>query len=153
MVDRMRDPKPVNQIVERAGKPIDPRVADALRDLDSKQEQVIERIKAVRKELRNLYLPTEDLDDAIDQLTANLEKLKEQPSAEVFRSQVETLDKLRGSVVVFNRASSAFQPSVQRDQTVKGAILDEPAWQTIPGYEDAVSRYYQILAGQRNVSP
>lgn len=153
MVDRMRDPKPVNQIVERAGKPIDPRVADALRDLDSKQEQVIERIKAVRKELRNLYLPTEDLDDAIDQLSANLEKLKEQPSAEVFRSQIETLDKLKSSVVVFNRASSAFQPSIQRDQTVKGAILDEPAWQTIPGYEDAVSRYYQILAGQRNVSP
>lgn len=153
MVDRMVDPKPVHQIVERAGKPIDPRVADALRDLGSKQEQVIERIKAVRKELRNLYLPTEDLDDAIEQLAANLQKLKEQPAAEVFRSQVETLDKLRSSVVVFNRSSSAFQPSLQREQAVKGAILDEPTWQTMPGYEDAVSLYYRILAGQRNVAP
>lgn len=153
VIDKMRPPQAKDQRVERAGKPIDPRVADALRDLDSKQEQLIERIKAVRKELRNLYLPTDDLDAAIEQLTANLEKLKDQPAGEVFRSQIETLDKLKSTVVVFNRASSAFQPSLPRDQAVKGSILDEPAWQTIPGYEDAVSRYYQNLAGQRNAMP
>jgi hypothetical protein len=25
-------------------------------------------------------------------------------------------------------------------------ILDEPAWQTLPGYEEAVKRYYKKLA-------
>ncbi|MCE9592307.1 MAG: hypothetical protein K8S99_17510 [Planctomycetes bacterium] len=153
LVNKMRPPQPTEKVVERKGKPIDPRIADAMRDLNSKQEQVLDRVKAIRKELRNLYLPTDDLEEMASLLAANLEKLKDQPSAEVFRAQLETLDKLKSTVVVFNRASSAFQPSVPREQAVKGSILDEPAWQTIPGYEDAVSRYYQKLAGQRNAAP
>ena len=82
----------------------------------------------------------------MDALKANLDRLKESPDPDVYRQQIETLDKLRGTVVVFNRPSSQFQPSVVREQAVRGEILDELPWQTIPGYEDAVKHYYQKLS-------
>ena len=148
MAERMKKPQAVSRIVERQGKPLSPNVAEMLRDLESSQVQVIQRIKAIKKELSGLYLPTDHLDEMANQLKANLDRLKESPDADVFRLQMETLDKLQGTVVVFNRPSSQFQPSVVRDQVVRGEILDEPAWQTIPGYEDAVKRYYEKLSEQ-----
>src|SRR5439155_9460808 len=45
MVKRMGDVQNKNYIVERAGGKLDPKVAEAMRDLESKQEQVIERVK------------------------------------------------------------------------------------------------------------
>ena len=63
--DKMSPPEARNAIVERKGKPISAEAAERLRDLQSKQEQVIERIKVLKKELDRLYLPTDHLDDII----------------------------------------------------------------------------------------
>ncbi len=146
MADRMKAPGSKQQIVERKGKPLDFEVAQALRDLESKQEQIIERIKAVKKDLDNLYLPSDQLDEMTAQLRSNLERLVEKPDAELFREQMATLDRLRGALVVFNRPASEFQPSLAREQRVGGDILDEPPWRAVPGYEDAVKAYYEKLA-------
>ena len=146
MVERMQDPQKVQQIVERKGKPLDPRIAEALRDLNSDTEQVIQRIKAVRKELDKLYLPTDHLDDIAGQMRANLDRLDRRPDPEVFRLQVELLDRLVSTVSVFNRPMSDFQRSLPRELVVKGRVLDQPASPPIPGYEDVVKRYYQRLA-------
>src|SRR5262249_5967058 len=67
---RMGNPQAKNQIVERQGGRLDPKVAEMLRDLTAKQEQIIERAKAIRKELKNLYLPTDHLDELLTTLTA-----------------------------------------------------------------------------------
>lgn len=144
--DRMQKPQAINTIVERQGKPLDPRVAAMLRDLEGDQEQMIERANALRKELKNLFLPTDHLDDLIAQLSQNLEKLRETPDEETFREQVELIDELRSEARVFNRAQSGFQPSLPRNQQVRGRILDEPAVKPIPGYEEAVKEYYSKLA-------
>ena len=146
MADRMQKPQAVNTIVERQGKPLDPRVAAMLRDLNGDQKQLIERANALRKELKNLYLPTDHLDDLIAQLAQNLDKLRENPTAETFRMQQEVIDRLRSEVRVFNRAQTGFQPSLPRQQQVRGRILDEPAGPPIPGYENAVKEYYRKLA-------
>jgi hypothetical protein len=135
-----------NAIVERQDGKLDPKVADMLRDLNSTQEQVIERIKAIRKELKNLYLPTDALDEAAAALNANLERMKDRPTSDVFRLQAETLDKLRGSLDVFTQHGSGFQPSVPREQAVRGRVLDEPARLPMPAYDEAVKNYYEILA-------
>jgi hypothetical protein len=144
--DRMQKPQAVNTIVERQGKPLDPRVAALLRDLNGDQKQLIERANALRKELKNIYLPTDHLDDLIAQLNQNLEKLRENPTAEAFRTQQELLDRLRSEARVFNRAQAGFQPSLPRQQQVRGRILDEPATPPIPGYERVVKEYYRRLA-------
>src|SRR5439155_12947738 len=133
--DRMQKPQAVNTIVERQGKPLDPRVAALLRDLTGDQKQLIERANALRKELKNLYLPTDHLDDLIAQLNQNLEKLRENPTAEAFRTQQEVLDRLRAEARVFNRGQAGFQPSLPRQQQVRGRILDERADPPIPGSE------------------
>jgi hypothetical protein len=135
-------------IVERQDGKLDPRIADMLRDLSSDQEQVIDRIKAIKKELKELYLPTDQLDEIEAKLVANLERLKEKPDADVFKLQQQTLDKLRSTVRVFAPSATGFTPSLPRDQAVRGPVLDEPARQTIPGYEEAVKNYYEMLAGQ-----
>jgi hypothetical protein len=135
-------------IVERQDGKLDPRIAEMLRDLSSDQEQLIERIKAIKKELKELYLPTEQLDEIEAQLTANLDRLKEKPDGDVFRQQQQTLDKLRATVRVFSPSASGFTPSVAREQAVRGDVLDEPARQTIPGYEEAVKNYYEMLSAQ-----
>jgi hypothetical protein len=144
--DRMQKPQAVNTIVERQGKPLDPRVAAMLRDMEGDQEQMIERANALRKELKNLYLPTDHLDELIAQISQNLEKLRETPDEETFREQVELIDELRSEARVFNRAQSGFQPSLPRNQQVRGRILDEPAAPPVPGYEEAVKAYYRKLA-------
>src|SRR5204863_30892 len=82
------------------------------------QKQLIERANALRKELKNIYLPTDHLDDLIAQLNQNLEKLRENPTAEAFRTQQELLDRLRSEARVFNRAQAGFQPSLPRQQQV-----------------------------------
>lgn len=146
-VKDLRAPQDTQRIVERKGKPLDPRLAEQMRDLNSHQEQLIERIKAVKKQLDQLYLPTDHLDDIMAQLNQNLDRLKDKPEADLFRKQVELLDKLKSTVVVFNRPTSEFEQSLKREQTVKGRILDEPAKQTLPGYEEAVNRYYEKLSG------
>ncbi|MEQ2008762.1 MAG: hypothetical protein ABMA26_18435, partial [Limisphaerales bacterium] len=144
--DRMQKPQAVNHIVERQGKPLDPKVAAMLRDLDGDQKQLIERANALRKELKNLYLPTDHLDDLIAQLNQNLEKLRENPTAETFRTQQEILDRLRSEARVFSRANTGFQPSLPRNQQVRGRILDEPAGPVLPRYEQVVKEYYRRLA-------
>jgi hypothetical protein len=146
IVKRMGKAQAKNSIVERQDGKIDPRVAEMMRDLESKHEQMIERVKAIRKELKNLYLPTDHLDETLAELNANLASLKERPNSEAFRMQVRALEKLRGTLQVFHQASAGFQPSVAREQAVHGRVLDEPARQPLPGYEDAVKQYYRKLA-------
>jgi len=145
MADRLKPPNAVNKVVERQGKPLDPAVAEKLRDWESRQEQIIQRLKVIRKKLDNLYLPTEDLDELANQLNANLDRLKENPSADVFRLQQQTLDRLMGALMVFNRATADFSPSLPRDQRLRGSILDEMSAPPLPGYEEAVKRYYEDL--------
>jgi hypothetical protein len=144
----MEKPQAKNKIVERAGDKIDPATAALLRDTESKQTQVIERIKAIKKELKTLYLPTDHLDDIERALVANMERLKESPDPEAFRLQLETLEKLKGSIRVFRGAGSTLQPSVPRERGVKGRVVDEPARQTLPGYEADVKRYYEKLTDE-----
>jgi hypothetical protein len=145
MARRLGAAKEKNYLVERQDGKLDPRVAALLRDLESKQEQLIERIKTVRHELRNLYLPTDHLEELERRLAVNLGRLKERPDAELFRLQSATLEKLQGAVRVFRGANAGFQPSLPRARAVRGSVLDEPARPTIPGYEDAVRRYYDRL--------
>lgn len=146
MAKRMQAPQKVNKMVDHKGKPLSPEIAEQLYDLNSTQEQVLERVKSIKKQLDRLFLPTDHLDEVMRQLTENLDRLNENPDADVYRLQMETLDKLKSIVVVFNRPPDGFQPSLAREQAVKGEILDEPARQTLPGYEDAVKRYYERLA-------
>jgi hypothetical protein len=148
IVKRLGKPQKKNFIVERKGGKFDPKMAALLRDLTSKQEQVIERLKALKKELKNLYLPTDHLDDLMKSLRVNLERLKERPEPDLFRLQVRTLNRLRAAVRVFRTANAGFQPSLPRVRAVKGRVLDEPTRQTLPGYEEAVKRYYQKLASK-----
>src|SRR5208283_5894541 len=88
----------INSIVERQDGKIDPRVAEMLRDAESKQEQLIERVKALKKELRNIYLPTDHLDELERQLAVNLGRLKERPDGDLFRLQAQTLDRLHATI-------------------------------------------------------
>jgi hypothetical protein len=133
-------------IVERAGDKFDPRLAALMRDTGSKQAQVIERLKTLRKELRNLYLPADHVDEALSALTTGMERLKDRPDAEMFRAQAQALDKLRGTLRVFQSAGNGLEPSVPRERVIRGRILDEPARAALPGYEEAVKRYYEKLA-------
>jgi hypothetical protein len=146
IVKRLGKAQQKHFIVERKDGRLDPQVADMLRDLTSRQEQLIERVKAIRKELRNLYLPTDHLDDLLARLTANLEALKEQPDPEMFRLQSQALDQLRNTVRVFQAPASGFQPSLPRERALHGRVLDEPARAALPGYEEAVKRYYEKLS-------
>jgi hypothetical protein len=147
---RLGKPQKKNFIVERKDGRLDPKVAEMLRDLTSRQEQIIERVKSIRKELRNLYLPTDHLDDVLARLTANLEALKEQPDPELFRLQNQALDQLRNTVRVFQAPASGFQPSLPRERALHGRVLDEPARAALPGYEEAVKRYYEKLSRTMN---
>lgn len=146
MAKRMGKPQKKNSIVERQDGRMDPRVAEMLKDLTSEQEQIIERVKSIKKDLKNLYLPTDHIDEVLAELTAQLDRLKESPSPEIFRLQQQSLDKLRSTLRVFHQASASFQPSVLREQAVRGRVLDESARQTIPGYEQAVKEYYTRLS-------
>jgi hypothetical protein len=145
---RLEKPQKKQYIVERQGDKIDARTAALLRDLTSKQEQVIERLKSIKKELRNLYLPTEHLDDMAAALQAGLATLKERPEPDLFRLQMQRLDRLRGALRVFQTASASFQPSLPRERALRGRVLDEPARPVIPGYEEAVKQYHWRLATQ-----
>jgi hypothetical protein len=146
MANRMGKPQNKNYIVERQDGRMDPEVAERLRDLTSDQEQIIERVKAIRKELKNLYLPTDHLDEILAELQGQLDQLKERPTAELFRLQNETLDKLRGNLRVFQQAASGFQPSLPREQIVRGRVLDDADRPPPPEYADAIKRYYERLS-------
>ena len=102
----------------------------------------------MRKELKTLYLPTDHVDEPLRDLAASLERLNERPDPELFRLQLETLDRVRGAVKVFRGAGSSLQPSLPRERVIRGRVLDEPGRQTLPGYEEAVKRYYERLANQ-----
>lgn len=145
---RLGKPQEKNFIVERKDGRLDPRVAEMLRDMTSHQEQLIERVKAVRKELRNLYLPTDHVDEVLAKLMSNLEALKDEPSPDLFRQQAQALDQLRSTMRVLQGPTSGFQPSLPRERTLHGRTVDEPAREALPGYEEAVKRYYERLAGQ-----
>jgi hypothetical protein len=146
MIDRMQKPQAVNQIVERQGKPLDPRIGAMLRETTGEHKQLIERANALRKELKNIFLPTDHLDDLIDKLNQNLDRLRENPSPEAFRMQQELLAEIKNEARVFNRGQAGFEPSLPRQQQVRGRILDEPANPPIPGYEKVVTEYYRRLA-------
>jgi hypothetical protein len=146
MLQRLGKAQHKNSIVERQGGRVDPRLGEMMRDLDARQEQLIERVKAVRKELKNLYLPTDHLDELLADMTANLASLKDRPNVEVFRLQQRALDRLRGTLRVFHQVSAGFQPSLPREQAVTGRVLDEPDQRPLPGYEEAVKEYYRKLA-------
>ncbi len=148
-VKKMDKPQPKHYIVEHQGEKIDQKVVDQLFDHTAKQqEQVIERLKAIKKELNSLFLPTDHLDPLIEALSANLESLKDRPDAEMFRQQMQTLDKLRSAVRVFQTASQNIELSTSRERSLRGKILDEPNSAVLPGYEDAVRQYFLKLAGQ-----
>jgi hypothetical protein len=146
MLNRMDKPQAKNSIVERQGGKLDASVAEMMRDMNGKQEQIIERLKTIRKELKNLYLPTEHLDQLIDQMQANLHSLNDRPTSDIFRLQQQTLERVRGVLQVFHQAHSGFQASLPREQRVRGNVLDDPARSVPPGYEEAVKTYYQRLA-------
>lgn len=149
IADRMGKPLEKNQIVERqGGARMDPKVAAMLYELEGTQEQIVERLKIVRKKLDTLYLPTDQIDELMAQLNANLEALRDRPDAELFRKQMQTIDQIRGTVRVFGQAHSGFEPSLPRDQIIKGNVLDDPARQTLPGYDEAVKNYYLMLSSQ-----
>ena len=80
----------------------------------------------------------------------NLDRLGSVPDMDIFRQQFELLDKLRSTVVVFNTPASDYEQSLTRQQVIRGRVLDEPPAPSIPGYEDAVSRYYEKLSGLRS---
>jgi hypothetical protein len=145
---RLEKPQKKHYIVERQGDKFDAKSAAMLRDMTSKQEQVIERLKSIKKELRNLYLPTEHLDDMAAALQTGLETLKERPDGDLFRMQLQNLDRLRGALQVFQGAGTSFRPTLPRERALRGRILDEPARPVIPGYEDAVKQYHLRLATQ-----
>jgi hypothetical protein len=146
MSSRMGKPQDKNYIVERQDGRMDPRVAEMLRDLTSDHEQIIERAKTIRKELKNLYLPTDHLDEIIAELESRLDRLRERPSSELFRLQMQSLDKLRGTLRVFHQAHAGFQPSLPREQQVRGRVLDDADNPPPSGYEEAVKRYYERLS-------
>jgi hypothetical protein len=148
MANKMDKAQAKHSIVERQDGRMDPRVAELMRDLTSKQEQVIERVKTIRKELKNLYLPTDHLDELTAQLQANLEALKEQPDPELFRQQSQMLDQLRNTIRVFQSPQTGFQPSLPRERVIRGRVLDQPARVIVPGYEEAVKRYYEKLSSR-----
>lgn len=153
MARRMGKPQEKNYIVERQDGRMDPQIAEMLRDLTSDREQIIERVKAIRKELKNLYLPTDHLDEILAELQGQLDRLKERPTAELFRSERQTLDKLRGTLRVFQQAQSGFQPSLPREQLVRGRVRDEADRPPPPGYEVQVKRYYEQLSRGEAVQP
>ncbi len=143
---RLEKPQKKHYQVERQGDKFDAKMAAQLRDLTSKQEQVIERLRAIKKELKNLYLPTDHLDELAAQLQTNLESLKERPDAELFRLQRQALDRLRGAMKLLRSAGAGFQPSLPRDRVILGRVLDDPNHPALPGYEEAVRQYYLRLA-------
>ena len=145
-VEKLRPPGTKNQIVERKGKPLDNQIADMMRDLNSNQEQVIERIKAIQKQLDQLYLPTDHLDDIMKQLAANLERLKDKPEAEIFRKQTELLDQLKGTVVVFNRPTAQYNEAWPAPEPSRAAFWTS-LLQSMPQYQRAVSLYFEKLSG------
>lgn len=153
MANRMGKPQNKNYIVERQDGRMDPEVAERLRDLTSEHEQIIERVKAIRKELKNLYLPTDHLDEILAELQGQLDQLKERPTAELFRLQNETLDKLRGNLRVFQQAASGFQPSLPREQIVRGRVLDDADRPAPPEYAEAIKRYYEKLSRGEGANP
>ena len=147
MAARMGKPQDKNYIVERQDGRMDPHVAEMLRDLTSEHEQIIERVKAIRKELKNLYLPTDHLDEILAELQGQLDRLQgaaDAPSCSACRAQ--TLDKLRGTLRVFHQAHSNFQPSLPREQVVRGRVLDDADRPPPPGYAEAIKRYYEKLS-------
>ncbi len=153
MARRMGKPQEKNYIVERQDGRMDPQLAEMLQDLTSDREQIIERVKAIRKELKNLYLPTDHLDEILAELQGQLDRLKQRPTAELFRLERQTLDKLRGTLRVFHQAQSNFQPSLPREQVVRGRVRDDADRPPPPGYESQVKRYYELLSRGEAATP
>lgn len=148
IVGRMDKAQKVQKIVERQDGSFSAEMAEQLRDLTSDQEQLIERLKTIRKDLKNLYLPTDHLDRSIEEISSNLDALKEAPTAEVFRKQQQAIDRLRATMRVFRAAKSDYRPSLPREQRIRGRILDTPQRAPSPEYEQAVKQYYEMLSTQ-----
>ena len=146
VLDRMGNAREKTAIVERMGEKVAANLGDLMRDFHSSQEQVIERLKAIRKEFKNLYLPTDHLDELLDEWGVAMGRLNESPDAQGFRTQWQALQNLRRTVRVYGAARTGFQPSLPRDQAVRGKVLDQAPRQVLPGYEDVVKNYYELLA-------
>ncbi|MEO8205783.1 MAG: hypothetical protein ABI615_06345 [Chthoniobacterales bacterium] len=145
---KMTTPQQTNKLVDRKGAPIDPKIAALMRDLKSNQEQLTERIKSLRKDLKNLYLPTDGWDKAILALSLATDRLDKVPDENFFQQELQLLSSLRQKLQVFETVSSSYQPSAPRTQTVQGKILDEPSSQTAFKYEDTVKNYFEKLGTQ-----
>jgi len=146
MARRLDKPQAKQFIVERADGKLDPKIGELFRDVNTRQDQMIERIKAIKKELRNLYLPTEHLDEIEQQLQASLDRLKERPDAESYRQHVESLARLRAAISVFQAPAGGMESGTARERSVRGRALDDPARAPLPGYEEATKRYYEQLS-------
>ena len=136
----------VAEMAQKKGEKFTPDQMEAMRDPNSKVKQTIDNIKALKKDLKNLYLPAGKLAALEAELAANLDQLKEKPTAELVRKQMRALEQLKQTLKVLEHARSSLQPTLPRNQEIRSAVLDEPSRQTVPGYEDAVKRYYEMLA-------
>ena len=148
VLKKMDKPRAKHSIVERQDGRFDPKLAELMRDATSKQEQIIERVKTIRKELKNLYLPTDHLDDLLARLTANVEAMKEQPDAETFRVQDRLLDELRSTVQVFQSPLSGFQQSLPRNESSVVGWWTNRLAQPCPATRKRSRRYYEKLSSK-----
>lgn len=142
----MDPPKEHIEMAQKKGEKFSPELMESMRDPNSKVKQTIDNIKALKKDLKNLYLPAGKLAALEAELSANLEQLKERPTPELVRRQMRALEQLKQTLKVLDRARSSLQPTLPRNQEIRSAVLDEPSRATVPGYEDAVKRYYEMLA-------
>lgn len=145
MAEQLEDPQETFQIVERQGEALPPEVAELMRREEHREEQLIERLKTVKKDFERLFLPTDHLDDLMGRLQDNLDRLRSEPTEDVFRQRIELLSQLQASVMVVHRPSTEFVQSVPRAPRLTGRILDEKATPSFPGYEEVVERYYRRL--------
>lgn len=145
MVDMLEDPQETVQIVERQDGSLPPDVAERMRREDHREDQLIERLKTVKKDFERLFLPTDHLDDLMSRLQDNLDRLRAEPTEDIFRERIELLSQLQSSIVVVHRPSTEFVQSVPRVPRLEGRILDEKATPSFPGYEEVVERYYRRL--------
>ncbi len=142
---RMRKADDTFTIVDRPGKPVDPKIIATLYDHETDKFQVLQRVKTLRKELKGLFLPNEKM---IEEDLSNIErKLRETSDADVFVFEKQVLNRVEGLVLNWQPVSTV-EASVPRSQGVRGDVHDQPPSQANPGYEEAVKYYYERLVNR-----
>ena len=120
-VKRMDKPQKKNSIVERQGDKIDAATAPQLRDLTSKQEQVIERLKAIKKELRTCTCRPITWTNWPPNWRPTWQHLKERPDPDLFRLQLQTLDGCAAVRVFRGAAGIPAEPAARTPDPRSGA--------------------------------